>query len=951
MTAEASVAPDTAALAALADQLDGEVHGDRLHRRLFAQDASPYRVLPAAVVHPRHARDCRRLVRFAREHGLSLIPRGGGTSLAGQCVGAGVVVDTSRHMTAIEWVDPEARRVRVQPGVTASQLNRALAPYGLRFAPDPSTASRATLAGMLGNNAWGPHALVDGTTRDWVRAIDAVGADGAAMRLSGAGGGDDADRRRRDALADLCRRHADGIAAGAGARRGRVPCDNNGYPLHTIDADAPNEAALLAGAEGTLALVTAVELGLRAPLPRPRLLCPHFETLTDAMRAVAPARDAGARAVELLDAAVLARTRGHPEQAANRFWLVGEPAAVLLVELDEEQETEAAAEALRAAGASTVAEVGGDDVQRVWSLRRAGLGLLMGTQGPEKAVSGLEDTAVAVDHLADYVAEAEQLFRREAVARVAYGSVGLGLVHWRPWLDLADGADRARYRRLLDGLAALVARYGGAWSTKHGDGRLRAPWLAAIYGEAWLAAMHAVKRLYDPAGVFNPGKIVDPPAPMADLRGGGGDPASTPRGFDWSGQGGLAAAAGRCHGAGACRQASVDGGMCPTYQATADELHGTRGRAHLFQQAFAAPYPRDTLAGDDLYQALSLCLGCKACQHECPAQVDMARLKAEHLYQRYCRYGMPLSARLAAGFAPLSAAAARVPRLANAIGRQCRVQRWLGLARRPPALAHDPLPRWLRRRRPRATPAGERVVLLLDPHTAYYEPSVGRSAVATLEALGYAVVVTRCVSAGRAAISQGALDRARRELADLRSAVDELQDAGDAFVVGLEPSELLTLRDEAPRLVRGAERAGVEAIAGRALLFEELLDGPARPALERVAASAAPGRVAVHVHCHARALAGVEPVRRALATVAADGVDVITRGCCGMAGAFGYTRATAHVARAVAELELAPAVRGLPASTTLLAHGVSCRQQVRTVTDREPWHPAELCAYAIGPDD
>jgi Fe-S oxidoreductase len=418
-------------------------------------------------------------------------------------------------------------------------------------------------------------------------------------------------------------------------------------------------------------------------------------------------------------------------------------------------------------------------------------------------------------------------------------------------------------------------------------------------------------------------------------------------GFDWSRDNGLAAAAARCHGAGACRQASVDGGMCPTYQATADELHGTRGRAYLFQQVFEASDPAEALSGEDLSAALSLCLGCKACQHECPAQVDMARLKAEHLYQRYHRQRMPVAARLASAFYPLSALGARVPRLANGLAGMTSLQRLVGLARTPPPLTREPFDAWLQRRAGPSAHAGTRVVLMLDPHTAYYQPEVGRSAVGTLEALGYGVDVTRCVSTGRAAISQGALERARGELADAARAVEAVQADPEALVLGVEPSELLTLRDEATALATDAERTRVDAVAGRALLFEEFLAGPARSALVEAVGDASPRRVALHVHCHARALAGAEPIRRALEVASGHAVEVITTGCCGMAGAFGYARATADVSRAVAELELAPAVRALPNTTTVVANGISCRQQIAAMTQRRTLHPAELVAEAL----
>lgn len=941
----------------LAMELEGDVYEDRLHRRLVAQDASPYRQLPRALVEPRHEGDCERLVAFARERELPLIPRGGGTSLAGQCVGSGVVVDTSRHMNLILEIDATGRWARVEPGVTAAQINAAAYKHGLQFGPDPSTANRATLGGMLGNNAWGPHAAVDGTTRDQVIALRAVLADGVTRAIGGDGPDDDSAPRRRDALRELIDTHA-------ALLRERMPapgsglCSNNGYPLHHLLAGAPwngagpafNEAVLFAGAEGTLGLVTEITLRLR-PLRRERLLlCPHFDDLRNALRAVRPALDAGACAVELLDDRLLALTRDHPGQAANRFWLSGNPRAVLIVEFADGCAPGDLARRLAAAGARAVPVVEGGDVERAWALRRSGLGLLMGLGGERRPVSGFEDTSVPVDRLPGYIDAATRLFAEEGVDCVHYGSVALGLVHLRPLLNLGNADDRARYRRLLDGLAALVVAHGGVWSSKHGDGRLRAPWLERVLGVELTRAMGAVKALYDPDNRFNPGKIVAAPDPVGDLRATAGAGVELPAtGLDWSDDRDLAAAAGRCHGAGACRKAVSEGGMCPSYQATREEMHSTRGRANLFQQALDAADPAAELAGSELHEALSLCLACKACRHECPASVDMARLKAEHLHQYGYRHGFGVAARAIGAFATLSALAARMPRLANALGRRPWLQRLAGIDGAPPALARESLDRWLARRVAPANGVGRgTVILALDPHTVYYEPRIGRAAIAVIERLGFRVCPTPCISAGRPAISQGRLQRARRELREWIRTVEHTGPA-DAPVIGLEPSELLTLRDEAPRLVGAARESRALAAGRRAVLFEEWLAGQGDALTEALPQNApATGAVAVHVHCHGKAGGVTDAVLRALTALPGAEVELIAAGCCGMAGAFGYRRETAAVSRQVAELALAPAVRALPDDTALIAHGTSCRQQIERVTGRRALHPAEVVASVLG---
>jgi len=940
----------------LATTLDGDVHDDLARRRLAAQDASPYRVVPAALAEPRHEADCERVEARAGERGRAGRARGGGTGLAGQCVGEGLVVDTSRHMDAILDIDPEAATARVQPGVTAARLNAALAPHGLVFGPDPSTANRATLGGMLGNNAWGPHAPVDGTTRDQVIAIRAVLAGGTARALGPGADAAEADRARRGALARLLADHADAVRD-AWPPRSTGLCSNTGYPLHCLlegglgeaGEASPNEAVLFAGAEGTLGLVTEITLRLRALRRERRLLCPHFDELSSALRAVRPALAAGACAVELLDDHVLGLTRDHPEQADNRFWITGRPAAVLLIEFADGAEPGNLAPRLLAAGASAVPEVTGPDIERTWALRRAGLGLLMGHTAARRPVTGFEDTAVPVERLPGYIGAVDRLMADEGVGCVHYGSVSMGLVHLRPLLDLATSEDRARYRRLLDRLAALVVAHDGVWATKHGVGRLRAPWLQRVLGDEAVAAMRAVKALYDPDTRFNPGKIVDPPDPLEDLRATAGAGTALPvTGLEWSDDRGLAAAAGRCQGAGACRKPVTEGGMCPSYQATREEMHSTRGRANLFQQAIDAADPAAELGGADLHAAMALCLSCKACRQECPASVDMARLKAEHQYQYGRRHGFPLTARAIGAFARLSALAARAPRLANALGRSRGLQRLAGLAGPPPALADAPLTKWLAARTPApATPRGS-VILALDPHTLFYEPQVGRAAVTLIEGLGFTVLTTACVSTGRPAISQGRLGRARDELRHWLRAV-EATGPGNATVIGLEPSELLTLRDEAPFLVGAAWESRARAVARRALLFEEWLTAQSDALQEAGAGRNDPaGPVAVHVHCHAKAQRVSEAVLKCLRLLPGAEVSLLPGGCCGMAGAFGHQRSTAAVSRQIAELALAPAIRELAPATTIAAHGTSCRQQIARVTDRRARHPAEIVARALG---
>ena len=946
----------------LAEAIAGSVSTALADRRLVAQDASPYRVLPAAVVVPRTPADCRIVVDWARERGIALIPRGGGTGLAGQCVGSGVVVDLTRHFTAIDEYDPESGTIRVQPGVTCGALNRALAGHGRMFGPDPSTVTRATLGGMLGNNAWGPHAPVDGTTRDNVVAVEAVLADGRAVTLkstSDAGKTDAGESypatraavnmQRQQDLLDLLYRYREPIEAVYPATDSGL-CSNNGYPLYQLLRQAPfradgvpfNEAQLFAGAEGTLGLVTAITLRTR-PLRTDRcVLCPHFPDVASALAAVPAALAAGACAAELLDAHLLELTRTHPAQAANRFWLEGSPGAVLLIEFADGRDPGELPALLRNCGATAVPMVS-EDVERVWALRRAALGLLMGRSHGRRAVTAFEDTAVRVEHLPAYAERFGRLLAAEGVEAVHYGSVSLGLLHLRPLLDLGDADDRARFRRLLDGQAALVREFRGVWSTKHGDGRLRAPWLETVLGREAMAAMRAVKTLYDPEGLFNPGKILDAPDPLTDLRAAESARAPASTGFDWSDDAGLVAAAGRCQGAGACRQRAADGGLCPTWHALREDRHATRGRATLFQQALASANPQAELAGDDLHAALGLCLACKTCQHECPARVDMARLKAEALYQRQRVRGATIRQQVIAAFARLSGVAATVPRLANAITGSTGFTRLVGVSGPLPRLATRSLPRRLGTQTEFGNGPRGPLVLALDPHTAWYEPDIGEAAIRVLTAIGYRVHVSPVVSLGRPAISQGMLDHARAQIARATRSLDAAGPT-NAPVVGLEPSEVLTLRDEAPALMRQGDRSRVMDVAARALTLEEFLAGEGAEALAAIDPGSA-GQLAFHVHCHARAASDPETTTRLFERLPGTVVHRLRVGCCGMAGAFGYVEP--EVSRAVFDSALGPAIAALDGDVTLVAAGTSCRQQMARFSGRRALHPAEVLARVL----
>ncbi len=955
-------------LAALGSRIDGEVLTDRLSRMLYATDASPYEKLPLGIVRPRHRDDCIALVRHAARHLVPLIPRAAGTSLAGQCVGDGLVVDVSRHMTETVDIDGATRRARVQPGVILEDLNDALKPRGLRFAPDTSTANRCMIAGMIGNNACGAYSILHGTTRDHVVDIEAVLADGTLARFGRLDAAALEAKRRLPTLEgqiyrevfEIIDEHRDLILERY--PRPEVLRRNTGYALDVLargrpwDAQGPpfNLARLLCGSEGTLALVTEATLGLVPRAVARVLVCAHFDTIEAAMRGTLVAVRHAPAAVELLDRRILDETRHHLEQRENRFWIEGDPEAVLLVELqgDDPGDLEARARTLiadyRVQGlgyAFPVLDPPASD--RVWDLRKAGLGLLMNRPGPRKAVTVIEDTAVRVVDLPDYVRRMQALMERHGTRCVYYGHASVGLLHFRPELDLGNPQDRERFRAIAREVADLVSEYGGSLSGEHGDGRLRAPFVERMLGAEAYALLRRVKSAFDPDGIFNPHKVLDAPPIDRDLR------AVPRRGvlpgyFEWREDGGLLGAALRCNGSGNCRKRAGRGTMCPSYMATLEERHTTRGRANVFRQFLAQPEGHAGLSDEHLGAVLDLCLMCKGCKSECPASVDMARMKSEFLQHYHDRHGLPLRARVIDAFGRIQRLAAYLPGIAGRVMNDRRVKALIGLAaaRTLPVPAQETFGRWFAHHRP-SDGAGERdlILLLTDAYTEYLEPHIGIAAVEVLERAGFLVAPIRGVESGRAQLSQGLLRKARRLL---DAAVERLYPAAARgnIVLGLEPSEILTFRDEAPALVSPGLREKARVLAGRARLFEEFV-AEAAQRFETLQFDREPRRILVHGHCHAKALSGMRPLLKTLAIVPGTHIEVIPSGCCGMAGAFGYESEHYELSMQIGELVLFPAIRQASADTLIVANGTSCRHQIQDGVRRHALHPAEVLRMAL----
>ena len=980
--------PPAPALHALASRLAGELRLDDVARAIYSTDASEYQERPLAVALPETEADVAELVRFAAAHRVPLVPRAAGTSLAGQVVGGGIVVDAGRHLNRIVSLDVANAKVRVQPGVVRNELNRFLAPHGLFFAPETSTAAWAMIGGMVGNNSCGSNSIAWGTTRDHLVSARGFLADGSEVTFgplepdafaAKCAGPDSLEtslyRTARDMLGDEANRQLVRDAF----PRPEVTRRNTGYALDALmDARCLEPASrqpfnfckLLAGSEGTLFFGVEYELNL-IPLPPPGgLVCVHCRSVDEALRAtlvvMRPDRDPGSRATacELIDDKILACTKDNLEQARNRSFVVGEPGAVLVVELRDADEAALAAKLRGVVAELEAAGLGyaypllfGGDANKVWELRRAGQGLVNNVPGDRKPREIVEDTAVAVADLPAYIAEFDRLLAdKYGIDCVHYAHAGAGELHLRPLFDLRSPAGLAMFRDVATDVAALVKKYRGSLSGEHGDGRLRGEFIRSMVGAECYELFRRIKRAFDPEGIFNPGKIVDAPPMDTHLRILPGQPEPEHATvFRFAEAGGILRAAEKCTGVGQCRKPAAAGGtMCPSYMATRDEDHTTRARANVLRQALADPTAADPWGRPELAAVMDLCLSCKACKSECPSNVDMARLKAEWEQHRHDARGVPRRSRLIAGSAAMMRRAALAPWVYNlavtAPGISRIVKRFLGFAqeRSLPRLPATTFRAWWRRRGgSRGSGRLGRVHLFADEFTDTLDAEVGIKTVELLERLGWQVVIPEHVDSGRAQFSKGLV----REARDLAARNVELL-AGvvtaEEPLVGVEPSAILSFRDEYPDLVPDALVPQAKKLATGVLLVDEFLARAAEAGqIGPDAFTAASRRVLVHGHCHQKALSSVEHTVRALSVPRNYAVEVIPSGCCGMAGSFGYEREHYGVSMQIGELVLFPAVRAAAADALLAAPGTSCRHQIADGTGRHALHPVEILHAAL----
>ncbi|MFH1764113.1 MAG: FAD-linked oxidase C-terminal domain-containing protein [Gemmatimonadota bacterium] len=996
---------------ALKHVIEGEVRFDAVTRGMYSTDASVYQIVPAGVVIPRTSDDVIRTVDLCRRHGISVTARGGGTSQCGQSIGPGIQIDFSKYMRRILELDVEAGAVRVEPGIVLAELNQYLQPNGLELPLDLSTANRATIGGMVANNSSGTRSIVYGSTIDYVMELKVLLADGSVVTLGPLDPSELEARCRQEDLEGLCYRRVRELAGeNADEIRKRFPKilrRVGGYNLDRFlpsfePSDLSNEpfdlslepfdlSKLMVGSEGTLGLVLEAKLRLVQPPKAKVLAVAEFDHLRDAMVATPVILRHQPSAVELMDRNLLDMTRGKTEFEPLRDFIVGDPGAILIVEfMGDSMEglptriDELEAELLGLGLTNHVHRATESLAQaRIWKLRQAGLGLSLAETGDTKAISFVEDTAVAPDQLPEYIDRFQEILDRYETKAIFYAHASVGLLHIRPAIDMKSAGGIQRFQGIAEEVSKLVLEFGGALSAEHGDGLARSPFQEKMFGTPLYEAFCQVKEAFDKEGVFNPSKIVHP-LPITDNLQYGTEYRTTTLEtvFDFSDFEGMAGAVEQCGGVGACRK-TVAGTMCPSYMATLDERDSTRGRANALRLAISGQLGPGGITNPALYPVLDLCLECKACKSECPTGVDMARLKSEFLDQYHGRHGAPLRSRVLASAEKAALWGSRLAPLSNWVLGSAPV-RWaneilLGIdgRRRIPSATRRTFTSWwegekrgpsLRsgdgsreagpeagreggspRRNPTEAPApGPRIALFADTFTNHYEPRQGMAAVRFAEKLGVRVEVPPRVCCGRPQISKGFLKAARRQAELTARTLFPLARAG-LPIVFCEPGCYSAVRDDHPHLLRGDLKEMAQEVSAACLTFEEWAesilttsdrDGSATGT--RLDFAHGPARILLHAHCHQKALGGLSPAMKLLNRIPGSQVTEADAGCCGMAGSFGYEKEHYAISKAVGERKLLPAVRASGPDTVVVAPGFSCRQQIRHFTGTEAVSAMEL---------
>lgn len=965
----------------LGAEIKGDVFTDKASKLMYATDASVYRELPIAVILPHDNEDIKQIINFARQERISIIPRTAGTSLAGQVVGKGIVVDVSKYMTRIIELNETERWVRVEPGVVLDELNIFLSKKNLFFGPETSTANRCMIGGMVGNNACGAHSLIYGNTRDHTLSINTILSDGTEVEFKSFTKEEFSAKCKIESLEGEIYRHINSILSNPKNQKEitsqfpdkSIKRRNTGYALDLLLNSNPfietakdfNFCNLLAGSEGTLAFTTEIKLNL-IPLPPKEkvLICVHFNSIKEALQGNIIVLKHKPGAIELMDKTIMDCTKENLSQKNNRLFIHGDPKAILIIEFADESKEILGTKIADLENELRKAKLGyhfsvieGDDISKVWDLRKAGLGVLSNIPGDAKPVPVVEDTAVNPNVLPEYIDEFDEMLKKNSLSCVYYAHAATGELHLRPILNLKKKEDIELFHTIAFETARLVKKYKGSLSGEHGDGRLRGEFIPYMIGKSNYKLLKQLKNIWDPNNIFNPGKIVDTPEMNTSLRYKAGQ--ETPKiktWFNFSSDQGILRAVEKCTGSGDCRKSSIIGGtMCPSFMATRDENASTRARANILREFLTNSDRKNPFNHKEIFNVLDLCLSCKACKSECPSGVDITKYKAEFLQHYYASNGIPLRTRLIAYFSSINKIGLIIPQLFNFIitnnFTSNLIKRLCGFAQKRsiPIIGKYSLRTWIKRNNQEID--GHRfkgeVYFFVDEFTNYNDTEIGIKSIKFLRQLGYKIHFTKHAISGRTFLSKGLLKTAQKLATKNVQLFSELVSVKTPLI-GIEPSCILTFRDEYPDLVVEDLRNKAVKLSKNCLLIEEfIIREMEKGNINSSDFTSESLDIKLHGHCHQKVLASIEPALRMLSLPENYTVTEIKSGCCGMAGSFGYEKEHYELSMKVGELVLFPDIRSSKSEVLISAPGTSCRHQIKDGTGIKAYHPIEIIYDAL----
>lgn len=962
----------------LAQSLDGEFYTDKAMRILYATDASAYREMPLAVAIPKTKEDIKKLIAFANHNKTSLIPRTAGTSLAGQVVGNGIIVDVSRNFTRILELNTEEKWVRVEPGVIRDELNMFLKPHGFLFGPETSTANRAMMGGMVGNNSCGSNSVVYRSTREHLLEVKAFLSDGSEAEFKALNldefhakcEGETLEANIYKNIRSLLSNYENQQEIRTQFPKKSIERRNTGYAVDVLLDTAPftagepdfNFCKLIAGSEGTLAFITEIKLNI-IPLPPKEtgLLCVHFNNVNESLRANLIALQYQPTASELIDHFILECTKDNIEQRKNRFFVQGDPGAILVIEFKKETREEIEDIAKQVEANMRAAGLGyhfpllfGEDTKKIWNLRKAGLGLLSNLPGDDKAVPVIEDTAVDVNDLPAFIEEFNTILKKYNLYSVHYAHAGSGEIHLRPIINLKTEEGNRLFRTIAEEIATLVKKYQGSLSGEHGDGRLRGEFIKQMVGEKNYQLLRQIKQTWDPHNIFNPNKIVDTPSMNTMLRYTPGQQTHVFKTlFRFYDQDVLQHAE-QCNGSGDCRKTHLSGGtMCPSFMATRNEKDTTRARANILREFLTRSDKANRFNHEEIYEVMDLCLSCKGCKSECPSNVDMAKLKAEFLQHYYDANGVPFRSRLIANFTKSAKLGALMPGLYNfavkykPISSVIKKISGFAVERSLPTVYKTTLRSWYQKRQKAEGVGGKAVHFFCDEFTNYNDTEIGIKAILLLEKLGYEVIMPEHEESGRTWLSKGLVRDAKKIINKNIVALHPLI-TDDKPLVGVEPSAILTFRDEYIDLADDDLFETAKELSKKVFTIEEFIAREIdKGNITAQQFKTEKRNIKLHGHCQQKALSSVAPTVKMLSLPENFSVTTIPSGCCGMAGSFGYEKEHYDLSMKIGELVLFPAVRNKPGDTIIAAPGTSCRHQIKDGTKVLAKHPVEILYEAL----